>query len=101
MDRLTTTIKRQWLREIVAGTKKTEYRELKKYWTQRLARVGRPFELCLINGMSKTAPRVTVLITQVRKNRRTKQYELRIGKILSVANWNKRTGQPVGSAAAL
>jgi hypothetical protein len=28
-DRLTTTIKRQWLAEIIAGTKKIEYREIK------------------------------------------------------------------------
>lgn len=30
MKTLTTTIKRQYLREIVAGTKKIEYREIKK-----------------------------------------------------------------------
>jgi hypothetical protein len=27
MDKVTTTIKRDWLREIVAGSKKIEYRE--------------------------------------------------------------------------
>lgn len=97
MDRLTTTIERQWLREIVAGTKKTEYREIKKYWTERLAKVGRPFELRLINGMQRGAPEATVLITRVRKNSGTGQYELRIGRVLSVKNWNKRTGEPTRS----
>jgi hypothetical protein len=36
MDRIPTPVKREWLRQIVAGTKRTEYRELKPYWTQRL-----------------------------------------------------------------
>jgi hypothetical protein len=36
--RITTTIKREWLAEIVAGTKKIEYREIKPYWTNRLKR---------------------------------------------------------------
>jgi hypothetical protein len=31
MDRITTTIKCEWLRQTVAGTKRTEYRELKPY----------------------------------------------------------------------
>jgi hypothetical protein len=36
MDKLTTTIKRQWLQEIAAGRKKIEYRAIKPYWTKRL-----------------------------------------------------------------
>ena len=35
-DRITTTIKRQWLAEIIEGTKRIEYREIKPYWTKRL-----------------------------------------------------------------
>jgi hypothetical protein len=31
-DRITTTIEREWLAEIIAGTKKIEYREIKPYW---------------------------------------------------------------------
>jgi hypothetical protein len=57
MDRITTTIKRGWLREIVAKRKHTEYRELKPYWTKKLALVRTPFELRLINGMSVKARR--------------------------------------------
>ena len=33
MDKITTTIKREWLREIAAGRKRVEYREIKPYWT--------------------------------------------------------------------
>lgn len=92
--RITTTIKREWLREIAAGRKTVEYRELKKYWTNRLAGVSVPFELRLINGMSKNPPEVTVLITSVRRNARRQTYELHIGKVLSVRNWDRRTEQP-------
>ena len=55
MEKLTTTIQRQWLREIVAGRKTVEYREIKPYWTQRFERVGRPFLLRMIDGMAARA----------------------------------------------
>ncbi len=44
-DRITTTIEREWLAEIIAGTKKIEYRQIKPYWTKRFAKVPVPFEL--------------------------------------------------------
>jgi hypothetical protein len=44
-DRITTTIEREWLAEIIAGTKKIEYRQIKPYWTKRFAKVSVPFEL--------------------------------------------------------
>lgn len=94
MDKLTTTIKREWLREIVAGRKRTEYRELKPYWTHKLAAVRTPFELRLINGMSADAPEVTVVVTAVRKNSRTRTYELKLGKIIKLKHWNRRTERP-------
>jgi len=40
--RITTTIKRQWLAEIIAGTKKSEYRQIKPYWTKRFKKVSVP-----------------------------------------------------------
>jgi hypothetical protein len=43
-DRLTTTIEREWLAQIIAGTKKWEYRRIKPYWTKRLKSVQKPFE---------------------------------------------------------
>jgi hypothetical protein len=48
-DRITTTIEREWLAEIVAGTKKIEYRQIKPYWTKRFGKVSVPFELRLLN----------------------------------------------------
>jgi len=94
MDRITTTIEREWLAEIVAGTKKTEYRQIKAYWRKKLDTIVTPFELRLINGMQKRAPEVTVVIDRVRKNSRTRQYELHIGKVIRVLNWDKRRRAP-------
>lgn len=94
MQRITTTIKREWLREIVAGRKKIEYRDLKPYWTDKLATVQTPFELRLINGMSETAPEVTVVVQRVRKNSRRGHYELHLGSVLRVRHWNRRTEMP-------
>ena len=39
-DRITTTIEREWLAQIIAGTKKIEYRQIKPYWTKRFAKVS-------------------------------------------------------------
>jgi hypothetical protein len=81
---LTTTIKRQFLAEIVEGTKLIEYREIKPYWTKKFRKISVPFNLRLINGMSKTAPEVTVLITTITKG---KEWELHIGRVLAYKNW--------------
>jgi len=92
--RLTTTIEREFLREIVAGRKTVEYRKLKPYWTKRLASVGRPFELRLINGMQKDAPEVTVLISRVVRDEKLEHYRLHIARILSTKNWDRRRECP-------
>jgi hypothetical protein len=94
MDKITTIIKREWLKEIAAGRKRIEYREIKPYWDKRLAAVKAPFHLRLINGMDPKAPEVTVLIRKVRKNTREKVYELHIGKVLDLRHWNVRREQP-------
>ncbi len=94
MDKLTTTIKRQWLREIVARRKRIEYREIKPYWTKRLDSVTPPFLLRLINGMSKNAPEVTVVVRKVRRNSRSQNYELDLGPVVEVKNWDRRREKP-------
>ena len=56
MDKITTTIKREWLKKIANWTKRVEYRQLKPYWVKRLSQVQVPFLLRLINGMQPNAP---------------------------------------------
>jgi len=79
---------------IVAKTKHVEYREVKKYWTKRLARVRPPFELRLINGMHHPIPEVTVLVHKITIDRVQRLYRLHIKKILDVKHWDKRRRVP-------
>jgi hypothetical protein len=94
MDKITTTIKREWLAKIANRTKRIEYRELKPYWVKRLSRVHVPFLLRLINGMQADAPEITVVVTKVRKNFRSGHFELVLGKIVELKHWSVRFERP-------
>jgi hypothetical protein len=94
MRTITTTIKRDWLRQIANGRKKTEYREIKPYWTRRFARVNTPFLLRLINGMQPKAPELTVIVRRIRKNSRAGQFELALGKVFALKYWSRRLEEP-------
>lgn len=94
MATITTTIKREFLAQIISGTKKAEYRTIKPYWTRRLANIGVPFRMRLINGMIANAPEVTVKVSNIRTDRATKQYRLTIARVISYKNWDKKKGSP-------
>ena len=79
-DRLTTTIERQWLAEIIR--------------TKRFKNITWPFELRLINGMNPPMPEVTVLIHKITKNHQYRAYELHIKKVLGFEHWDKRRQAP-------
>jgi len=95
-DRLTTTIERDWLADIIAGRKRVELRAIKPYWTERFARVGRPFELRMINGMRRRAPEATVLVARVTRSRTGREYRLHIARVLAVRHWDRRRERPTG-----
>jgi len=95
-DRITTTIEREWLAQIITGSKKIEYRQIKPYWTRRFAKVSVPFELRLRNGMNPPVPEVTVLIHKITKDRRAGEYQLHIKKVLGFKHWDKRRRKPKG-----
>ena len=94
MDKITTTIKREWLREIAAGRKRVEYREIRAYWTRRFSRVNTPFLLRLINGMGARTPELTVIVRRIRRNSRSGNYELALGKVVALKYWNRRLERP-------
>ena len=94
MDKITTTIKQEWLKKIANWTKRVEYRELKPYWIMRLSQVRVPFLLRLINGMRPNAPEITVIVTKVRKNSRSRQFELVLGKIIELKHWSVKFERP-------
>lgn len=57
MKKLTIVIKRKYFNEILAGTKKEEYRLVKPYWVERL--VDKNYtHLIFQSGYSKKAPRL-------------------------------------------
>jgi len=91
---ITTTLEREYFAEIVAGTKRIEYREMKPYWTTRLNQVQVPFRLILRNGMTPPVPVLTVRIDRVEPNLRTREYELHIGRILRVEHWDRKKKKP-------
>ena len=53
-----------------------------------------PFLLRLINGMQPKAPEVTVIVRRVRKNNRTRTYELHLGKLIDVRYWDRKREEP-------
>lgn len=93
MQTVTTTIKREWFRQIVSRQKKVEYREDKPYWSRRLDGIQVPFCLRLINGMRQDSPRLTVTVIKVRK--RSGNYELHLGRVREVMHWDRKTNQPL------
>jgi hypothetical protein len=93
MDKITTTIREEPLRQIVAGTKRIEYGAIKPYWTRRLQSVSRPFLLRLIDGMRPQAPEATLLINEVRRNQQAVYYELHIGAVRDVRHLGRTIGR--------
>jgi hypothetical protein len=94
MDKITTTIHREPLKEIAARRKTIEYREIKTFWIERLAKVKAPFLLRLINGMRPNAPELTVIVQRVRRNARSGKFELHLGKLIDVRHWDVKREIP-------
>ena len=70
MQVLATTIKRDYVARIVAK------------------------ELRIINGMTHPIREATVVVTRVRKNTRTGEYELHLGRVQAVKHWDRRRRRP-------
>jgi tetratricopeptide (TPR) repeat protein len=88
---LTANIHREFFVEIAAGRKKIEYREFSNYWFKRISNAGAPpFHLRLINGMQKNAPELSVVVDRVLLDFGEQQYELHLGEVLEVKNWDPR-----------
>jgi hypothetical protein len=100
MDKITTTLEREWFAQIVDRSKRVEYRTIKPYWTKRLAKVRTPFRLVLRNGMNPPIPVLTVRIDRIVPNpkrkgaRRQGSYALHIGRVLKVEHWDRKKRKP-------
>ena len=82
------TLYRVWFDQILEGTKKIEYREIKAYWTKRLFNSdGSPKqydEIMFTNGYGSDRPKMRVKFLGVRE--KEGRYEILLGEILEVLN---------------
>ena len=77
------TLHRKWFDEILNGTKKIEYRDIKPYWTKRLFDNGKPKkfdEILFRNGYSKNSPKMRAEFLGIRIE--NGKYNILLGKVL-------------------
>jgi hypothetical protein len=77
------TLHRKWFDEILNGTKKIEYRDIKPYWTKRLFNNGKPKkfdEILFRNGYSKNSPKMRIEFLDIRIE--NGKYNILLGKVL-------------------
>lgn len=94
---LVINIKRPYFADILAQPRRKhiEYRKNKKYWTDRLERVGKPpFNLRLLNGMTPPVPEATVRVTKVVHKKKEKTIELHLGKVIQIKHWDRKKEIP-------
>lgn len=83
-------IHREFFVKILSGEKKIEYRAFTPYWQTRIDKAGPPpFHLRVINGMLKNAPELTVVVKKVLINPWAGEYELHLGDVIDVKNWDR------------
>ena len=104
MKTITATIKREWLAQIIAGSKRIEYRDASDFWISKLQKAEDvPFGLRLINGMKAQAPEATIEVLRVFANCHEGQFEFHLGKVIDVQNWQAKASDSIkfGSEALL
>jgi hypothetical protein len=86
------TLMKRWFDEILAGTKKFEYREIKPYWTKRLFNengTAKKYDVIYFrNGYSKDCRKMKVEFLGVKRGvwNGEKVYAIKLGKILQEGN---------------
>jgi hypothetical protein len=75
---------RKFFADIAAGPKKTEFRERKPYWKNRLE--GRDYDVIKFrNGYAPNVPEMVVEFLGVRKA--IGKYAIKLGRVLSLRQW--------------
>jgi len=85
-------LKRDPFAQIAAGTKRTEYRDCTPYWRRRLE--GRHYDVIHFrNGYATEAPEMLVGFHGLARHGkgRNAYYAIRLGRILQIKRWQKRT----------
>lgn len=82
------TLMKKWFDEILAGTKKFEYRDIKPYWTKRLFQEDgsvKDYKIIYFrNGYSKNCRKMKVEFLGVKKVvwKGEEVYAIKLGKVL-------------------
>lgn len=82
MNRLQLSIYKKWFDEILQGTKKIEYREIKPYYDRLLKK--KYTEVKFVNGYGSERPFLVVKITKIVKAKEF--YEIHLGNIIETGN---------------
>jgi tetratricopeptide (TPR) repeat protein len=86
---LAANIQRELFVDILSGKKKVDYRPMTDSWRTRIEDAGcPPFHFRIINGLSKDAPELTIVCEKVLGNLWGEEYELHLGEIIDVKNWD-------------
>jgi hypothetical protein len=93
--RITANIERKFFAAIAAGRKKIEYRDATEHWHKKIEQAGKPpFHLRLINGMQKRAPELSVVVERVLLDVGELVYELHLGEVIDLQNWDLKCEAP-------
>ena len=82
MSRLHLSLYKKWFDEILNGTKKIEYRELKPYYERLLSKQYE--EVKFVNGYGKERPFVVLKILGI--TRSNKFFEIHLGEVIDSGN---------------
>lgn len=82
MNRLHLSIYKKWFDEILLGTKKIEYREIKPHYKKLLK--NHYDEVKFVNGYGKERPFLVIKIIKIIKGKEF--YEIHLGNIIETGN---------------
>jgi len=92
------TLFKRWFDEILSGTKKIEYREVKPFWKKRLfnpdGSIKKYDEIMFTHGYGANRPKMRVEFLGVHEL--NGKYEIILGKILESININQEQGINTG-----
>lgn len=92
---MTANIHREFFVAIASGRKKIEYRAATEFWQIRVDKAGKPpFHLRVINGMTKQAPELTVVVEKVLLDVWAQEYQFHLGKVIDIKHWDREKGTP-------
>ena len=57
--------------------------------------MNQSFKLRLLNGMTPPVPQVTIMVEKVVRDYRNRVFQLHLGEVLEVKNWDRKREKPI------